>query len=155
MNLADLVKELLSYSFENEWFEFKENMKTDHELGEYISALSNGAAYMGKEQGYLVWGIEDSTHKIVGTDFDPNCNTSHNEPLKHYLERLVSPHLKIDFEEVYIDSKRIVVLSIPSAKNIPTSWDGVRYIRVGSSKEKLSRFPVAKIWGCIKYSSSG
>ena len=39
MNLADLVKELLSYSFENEWFEFKENMKSDYELGEYISAL--------------------------------------------------------------------------------------------------------------------
>lgn len=146
MDLADLVKDLLSYSFEKEWFEFKENMKSDYELGEYISALSNGAAYLGKEKGYLVWGIEDSTHKIVGTDFDPDCNTSHNEPLKHYLERLLSPHLKIDFEEGYIDSKKIVVLNIPAAKNIPTSWDGVRYIRVGSRKEKLSRFPEREIY---------
>lgn len=88
MNIADLVKELFSYSFENEWFEFKENMKSDYELGEYISALSNGALYNGKEKGYLVWGIKDKTHEIVGTDFDPDCNASHNEPLKHYFKRI-------------------------------------------------------------------
>ena len=120
-------------------------MKSDSEIGEYISALSNGAAYLGKEKGYLVWGIKDSTHEIVGTNFDPDCNTNHNEPLKHYLERLLSPNVKIDFEETYINNTRLVVLIISAAKNIPTAWDGVRYIRVGSSKEKLSKFPEREV----------
>ena len=99
MKLNDLINELIGFKYEKEWFEFKENMKSDNEIGEYISALSNGAAYLGKEKGYLVWGIKDSTHEIVGTNFDPDCNTAHNEPLKHYLERLLSPNVKIDFEE--------------------------------------------------------
>lgn len=146
MKLDNIINELISFKYENEWFEFKENMKSDNEIGEYISALSNGAAYLGKDKGYLVWGINDSTHKIVGTDFNPDCNTAHNEPLKHYLERLLSPHIKIDFEEVYIDNIRLVVLIISAAKNIPTSWDGIRYIRVGSSKEKLSRFPEREVY---------
>ena len=30
-------------------------MKSDNEIGEYISALSNGAAYLGKERGYEVY----------------------------------------------------------------------------------------------------
>ena len=37
--------------FEKEWFEFKSNMKSSHEIGEYISALSNSAASIGKKQG--------------------------------------------------------------------------------------------------------
>ncbi len=145
MELSNLINELISFKYEKEWFEFKENMKSDSEIGEYISALSNGAAYLGKEKGYLVWGIKDSTHEIVGTNFDPDCNTNHNEPLKHYLERLLSPNVKIDFEETYINNTRLVVLIISAAKNIPTAWDGVRYIRVGSSKEKLSKFPEREV----------
>ena len=145
MELNNLINELISFKYEKEWFEFKENMKSDSEIGEYISALSNGAAYLGKEKGYLVWGIKDSTHEIVGTNFDPDCNTNHNEPLKHYLERLLSPNVKIDFEETYINNTRLVVLIISAAKNIPTAWDGVRYIRVGSSKEKLSKFPEREV----------
>ena len=33
--------------------------------------------------------------------------------------------------------KRIVVLTIPAAKIVPTDFDGIRYIRIGSSKENL------------------
>lgn len=145
MKLNNIINELIEFRYEKEWFEFKENMRTDSEIGEYISALSNGAAYLGKEKAYLIWGINDSSHDIVGTNFDPDCNASHNEPLKHYLERLLTPNVKIDFEEIHINNKRLVVLIIAAAKNVPTAWDGVRYIRVGSSKEKLSKFPEREI----------
>lgn len=46
MELNDLISELIGFKYEKEWFEFKENMKSDNEIGEYISALSNGAAYL-------------------------------------------------------------------------------------------------------------
>ena len=48
-SLVDIVNELRSCDMEREWFEAKV-------LGEYISALSNSAAYEGKEMAYFVWG---------------------------------------------------------------------------------------------------
>ena len=146
MKIEELIKELISFKYEKEWFEFKLNMNNDYEIGEYISALSNSAAYIGRENGYLIWGIDDKNHDIVGTSFNPDCNTSHNEPLKHYLERLLNPNVKIDFKELFIGDRKIVILIIAAAKNIPTSWDGIRYIRVGSSKEKLFKFPEREIY---------
>ena len=46
-----------------------------------------------------------------------------------------------DFKEIQINKKRIVVLIIPSAKVIPTSYSGERYIRIGSSKENIKKYP--------------
>ena len=33
------------------------------------------------------------------------------------------------------------MLDIPAAKTVPTSFDGIRYIRIGSSKEKINKYP--------------
>ena len=46
-DLKDTVLDLIRRPVEEEWFEFKENWYEAHELGEYISALSNAAAYEG------------------------------------------------------------------------------------------------------------
>ena len=46
-------------------------------LGEYISALSNAAAFHYKPQAYFVWGVNDETHEIVGTTFNQYCD--HNK----------------------------------------------------------------------------
>ena len=64
-----------------------------------------------------------------------------NEPLKHFLSRQLSPDINYEFEETEIEGKRIVVLTIPAAKNIPTSFNRERFIRIGSSKEKLLKYP--------------
>lgn len=141
MDLNELINELCSYQYEKEWFEFKENFDNDNELGEYISALSNAAAYVGHKYAYLVWGINDKSHEIVGTDFDFDKNASHGDPLKHYLERQLSKNVKIDFEETTLEGKRLVVLTISAAKSMPVDWNGQRFIRVGSSKEKIMKYP--------------
>ena len=128
IDLITLLDELTSYEFEKEWFEFKSNMKSSHEIGEYISALSNSAAFIGKKQGFLIWGIDDAwneqnqKHSTIGTNFDPDSNAEHNEPLKHYLERLLKPSVNLSFEEINYENKRIVVLVISAAKTIPTSF---------------------------------
>lgn len=141
MDLNELINELCSYQYEKEWFEFKENFDNDNELGEYISALSNAAAYVGREYAYMVWGINDKSHEIVGTDFDFDKNANHGEPLKHFLERQLSKNVKIDFEETKYQGKRLVVLTISAAKSMPVDWNGQRFIRVGSSKEKIMKYP--------------
>ncbi len=138
--LIDKVNELRKYETEREWFEFKENWFEPKELGEYISALSNSAACEGQEYAYFVWGVQDKTHDLVGTKFDPNQDVK-GEPLKHYLARQLYPYIDFRFEELKIKNKRIVVLVIPPAKTIPTSFSDERYIRIGSSKEKLIKYP--------------
>ena len=63
------------------------------------------------------------------------------EPLKHFLARQIYPDVNFHFEEIYLEDKRVVVLVIPVAKTIPTSFSEERYIRIGSSKEKLRKYP--------------
>ena len=138
--LISKVNELRQYDTEREWFEFKENWYDPKELGEYISALSNSAAYEGQEYAYFIWGVQDETHELIDTKFNPHCDVK-GEPLKHYLARQLYPDIDFRFEELTIENKRVVVLVIPAAKTVPTSFSEERYIRIGSSKEKLRKYP--------------
>lgn len=131
---------ILQFSKEREWFEFKENWFQPVTLGEYVSALSNAAALLGKDYGYFVWGINDETHEIVGTDFDYYQDYRH-EPYQNYLNRNLSPRIKFEFGEDVINGKRVVILAIEAAKEIPTSFNKVRYIRIGSSKDTMENNP--------------
>lgn len=45
---VEIVKDLILYKSEEEWFEFKENWFEAHAIGEYISALSNAAVSAGR-----------------------------------------------------------------------------------------------------------
>lgn len=112
-----------------EWFEFKENWFEPVQLGEYISALSNAAAYHSEETAYFIWGVNDVTHEIVGTNFN-QYRDYNKEPYQNYLARNLSPSIGFEFEELKIDGKRVVVLVIPAAKNVPTAFDESRYIRM-------------------------
>ena len=138
--IADPAKGLLKYTEE----EFKENWFQPEVLGEYISALSNAAAFHYKQQAYFVWGVNDETHEIVGTTFNQYCD--HNkEPYQNFLARNLSPSINFLFEEEIIDGKRVVVLVIPAAEEIPTAFKEKRYIRIGSSKANLKDYPKREI----------
>lgn len=139
-NYESVVQSLIQYNAEEEWFEFIENWFEHHAIGEYISAISNAAALRGKESGYFIWGVNNETHEIVGTTV--NYQKDYNkEPFQHYLARLLTPDLYFSFNEIEVQGKRVVVLDIPAAKTVPTSFDGIRYIRIGSSKEKINKYP--------------
>ena len=66
--LRDLVRELCALESETEWVEFKRNNADPKIIGKNISALSNGAALHDRPFGYLIWGIDDDSHQVVGTD---------------------------------------------------------------------------------------
>lgn len=69
-DLTLLLEHLRAQTGEHEWLEFKHN-DDPHTIGEYISALANAAALDGEPCGYMVWGIEDGTHRVLGTRFKP------------------------------------------------------------------------------------
>ena len=90
----DLAREICGLPGETEWVEFKRNMAVPRDIGEYISALSNSAVLNDKPYGYLVWGVQDQPHKIVGTDFRPEAAKQNNEPLENWLLRLLEPKIQ-------------------------------------------------------------
>ena len=139
-NLPDTITNLISLPHEYEWLDFKENWFSKEGIGEYISAISNGAALSGREFGYIVWGVNDKTHEITGTkvNFDKDID---NEPYKHYLARNLKPSIAFEVDETEIEEKRLVLLTVPAAKSVPTKFLEQTFIRIGSSKEKLSKFP--------------
>ena len=83
--LAGLVRELCRLPAETESVEVKHNRAVPQEIGEYISALSNAAALAGKPFAYLVWGVRDGDHAVVGTTFDPLTARVGNEELENWL----------------------------------------------------------------------
>lgn len=139
--LIGLVNELCKLPTEVGWVEFKVNNTAPEEIGEYISALSNAAALAGKGYGYLVWGIGDQDHDIVGTEFDPSTAKKGNEDLESWLLRLLSPRLYFKFHLINVEQKRVVLLEIPAASAKPTSFHNVEYTRVGSYKKPLKDYP--------------
>ena len=77
INIIDTVTNLISLPHEYEWLDFKENWFSKDEIGEYISAISNGAALSGREYGYIVWGVNDKTHEITGTTVNFDQDIEH------------------------------------------------------------------------------
>lgn len=139
--LHGLLKELLALPTETEWVEFKVNNAKPEEIGEYISAMANTAVLCGKSHAYIVWGIDNHTHEIVGTEFDPNQTKKGNEELENWLLRLLNPKVHFYFYEFESENKPVVVLEVKHAPHQPVRFQGQEFLRVGSYKKKLKDFP--------------
>ncbi|WP_245832457.1 RNA-binding domain-containing protein [Massilibacteroides vaginae] len=145
----ELLNELVKSSRENEWIEFKLNFHSEEEIGQRISALSNGACIHNQRFGYLVFGIEDESHIIKGTTFSARRHKKGNEELENWLANRLNPRIDFSIYEFEYDEKRhITMFVIPAAKTQPVEFLHISYIRVGSITRKLSEFPEkqAKIW---------
>ena len=151
--LSILLKKLVSLPKENEWVEFKQNFHSEDEIGERISAIANSACIDNKACGYLVYGVDDKTHEIIGTTFKPSQKMVGNNELENWLIQNLTPHIDFRIYEFQCDGKDIAIFEIPAAENEPVDYKKVPYIRVGSITRKLSEFPnkERKIWNNIKY----
>ncbi|WP_404360503.1 ATP-binding protein [Methylotuvimicrobium sp. KM1] len=135
--LASLLRELCKLPKETEWVEFKLNNDDPSMIGEYISALANSAALLGKQSAYIVWGIADEDHALVGTDFKPSKARHKQQELENWLLQKMNPKIHFQFLEFESDGKPFVILEIAAANHTPVQFDGTEYIRIGSYKKKL------------------
>lgn len=139
--LHSLVQELIKLPQETEWVEFKVNNDRPDSIGEYISALANSAALFGKQSGYLIWGIRNEDHAIVGTSFKPAQSKVGNELLENWLLKLLTPKPHFRFYELVYNEKPIVILEIPRAVHNPVQFKNEEYLRIGSYIKHLKDFP--------------
>lgn len=146
--LLHLVPELTTLPAETEWVEFKVDNTDPEMIGRSVSALSNSARIAGEDFGYLIWGIEDGTHKTVGTTFDPARAKKGNEPLETWLVRLLQPQVHLQFDRLTVNRKDVVVLTIEPAISEPVKFHGVEYVRVGPSTRELAKYTdrMRRLW---------
>lgn len=138
-----LDKQISEAQKENRFLEFKSNYQEADKLGQYISALSNGACLDHQDFAYLYFGVDDVTLSVKGTTFDVSAvKAKGNQALEMYLRQLVNPRITFRFEEFkYKGSRRVIRLKIPAAAGEPTTFYNKPYIRVDSHVTDLTRYP--------------
>lgn len=145
MNVAELtalIDRLRAEPRETEWLEFKANRYEPQLLGEYLSALANAAGLIGKPRAYLVFGIKDGTHEVVGTDFDPtNAKGNGAQLLPLWLSLGLRPNVGFESHTLVYQGKRLVIFDINPAFDRPVEFYGTAHIRVGTSKTILANHP--------------
>jgi len=149
MPLKSLIDTLRAEPVETEWLEFKQNNDHSQLIGEYLSALSNSACLSDKSHGYLVYGIDDGTHEVVGTGFKPyETKAKGNEGLEPWLARLLSPRVDFRIFEYDYEGRSVVLFRVDATTNTPVKFSGKAFVRVGEHKHALKQHPEKerKIW---------
>lgn len=144
-----LIQELAHYDNETEWIEFKCNNKDPERIAKYISGISNSAALNHQSKGYLIWGIDNETHNLIGTSFSYRSARKGNEELEAWLVRMINPKISFRFVEVQFENNiKIVILEIPAAETEPVKFGADAYIRIGSNLKPLNSYPEkeSKLW---------
>lgn len=138
MALTALLNELIA-TWENEVVEFKQagNDYDTDKIGEYLSALSNEANLRGVDRAWLVFGINNKTRAVVGSDYRPEPDRLHG--LKNQIAQNTEPG--ITFREIHVlqhTHGRVVLFEIPPApRGIPIAWKGHYFARAGESRTSL------------------
>lgn len=103
---------------------------------------------MGQSRAYLVFGLDVTTHNIVGTDFDPKGKQIGNQEIENWIATQLSPRIDFSIHELNTEKGKVILFIIDSAGNTPVKFKGISYIRVGSYKKHLSDHPERerKIW---------
>ena len=142
--LKRTLNDLRSLDSENEIVEFKEakNNYDFTKLGKYFSALSNEANLCSKPYGWLVFGVKDNDHSIVGTQY--RSERKDLDKLKGEIANKSTNRISfIAIHEVKLPEGRVILFQIPSApKGIPIAFDGHYYARDG---EELVPLNIEKI----------
>jgi len=139
--IDSVIRETLRLPHELPWIEFKRNKYIPQDIGEYISALANTAALFNQEHAFMIWGIDDATHEVVGTTFQPQAERVNNQGLELWLSTQLDPQVQFYFHTTTLDDKPVVLLEIGRAFSSPVKFRSEDYIRIDSHKKKLKDFP--------------
>ena len=151
-SMLDVLEQLRRSPNESATVEFKSNLSDPKAIGEYISALANSAALEGHTRAWLVWGVEDGTHAVNGTTFDPfSAKGEGNQSLIMWLQQLTSPRADFSFHTVPHPDGKVILLEIHPARSKPIAFHSARFIRIDSHKVKLDDHgdKEARLWEAL------
>lgn len=136
--LTQLLHSLIA-TWENEVVEFKQagNDYSTDDIGKYFSALANEANLRGADCGWLVFGVNNKTRHVVGTDYRPQVERLHS--LKMQIAENAEPRITFrDIHELAHADGRVLLFEVPAApRGIPIAWKGHYHARAGESLTSL------------------
>lgn len=123
-------------------------------IGEDISALANSATLNDRDYAYLIGGVDDGSHEIVGTKVRLQLEKKGEQELENWLRYLLSKNADFEFYDTDVDGKHVELIRIHKALNEPVAFQKIDYIRSGSYTKKLNEFPTfrAQLWDKLRHS---
>src|SRR5580692_2021838 len=137
--VMNVFRELILLPSETEWVEFKLNNCRLENIGAYLSALSNSAALHDKKAGFIVWGIQDRTHKILGTSFKPRKEKVGNEELENWLAHNLNPPINFHYPRIRMREALHCPVRNSSLQLFPHEVEGYRIYSSRDVYEKTER----------------
>lgn len=139
VELQQILQRLLA-QWEGECVEFKDandNFPTS-DIGKYFSALSNEANLRGLAAAWLVFGVDNASRSVIGTDYRTEKERLHS--LKHQIAQDTEPSISFrEIHELATPRGRVVLFEIPTApRGIPIAWKTHYYARNGATLAGLS-----------------
>ncbi|GHV68986.1 hypothetical protein FACS1894199_17050 [Bacteroidia bacterium] len=142
--LDSILSQALALKAETEIIEFKEAKEgyDFDKIGQYFSALSNEANLKGKPCAWLIFGVENTKHLIIGTRY--RSERKDLDKLKKEIADKTTHSLSfIDIHELNRPEGRVIMFQIPAApKGIPIAYEGFFY---GRANESLVALNIEKI----------
>lgn len=136
-----LVESLCSLPRETGWVEFKENNFNPDSVGKYVSSLANSAMLEEQQAAYLLFGIKDATHEVIGTTVNLLEKKVGNEQFLLWLAKHLDPRLILTVKQVIFGAFQVEILCIDPGYRQPVKFKQVAYIRIGSAQQPLSDYP--------------
>jgi ATP-dependent DNA helicase RecG len=127
--------EHLIHEWESEVVEFKQagNDYLTDKIGEYFSALANEANLRGLEKAWLVFGVNDKTRTVIGSDYRPEPERLQSTKMQMAENTEPSISFRNIHEFIHADG-RVILFEIPAApRGLPIAWKGHYYARAGES----------------------
>lgn len=138
---ASLLETLRNLPHETEWVEFKRNRFVPDEVGKQISALANAAMLANERHAYLIYGVDDQTHDVVGTNVRLKAEKKGAELFEAWVARLLNPRIVIEFDSVETDKGHVEILRIDPGYIQPVRFQSEAYVRVNSVRQLLGQHP--------------
>jgi len=134
-----ILLQRLMEQWENEVIEFKRvgNDYPTDKIGEYFSALSNESNIRGLDRAWLIFGIDNDSRNIVGTNYRPESDRL--QSLKMQVAGDSEPSITFrNIHELTHPDGRVILFEIPAApRGLPIAWKGHYYARAGESLTSL------------------
>ena len=145
--LAGILKNLRGLPAETEVVEFKE-AKAGYDfgkLGKYFSALSNEANLKGKQDAWLVFGVENKHHRIVCSNY--RASRKDLDSLKGEIADKTTNRITfVEIHELAAAEGRVILFQIPAApRGFPIAFEGHYYGRDGEALSPLNIEEIERI----------
>lgn len=139
-HFKELIRTLLEGEETKEWIFFQNKRMKFSKLGKMVCALANTAALSGYSRGIILWGISQEERRVTGTDMD-FFGGKKEKSLQEVLYKKATPALEYSIREERFDRKRVCLLEVMAARELPAAFEGRVYIMQGDHCERVRDYP--------------